>query len=1017
MSGLSQRAMRCRPWSGHWNPVAGLLSIQQFTAMQLLRSGHRWSEWAGSFLDVVHNQTKPLTPTQECYLARLVAEYGRTVAPVTVGGEDAGFRQVRLGDALAAPQYLGADPARAKLYNEGERLARLNGLGMHDTFMPQTPSQYRHDGAMMPDRETVARFWDSPTPLQGLPADKEATLRQLYATGTADEINGFLSANGYQTSRPEDLAAFIRKRDKGAKADTAVSYTSAPPLMIDAGDGVGGAVVRKGASGFLAGGLDELGAVVDTLGGTGGRESVWNSDRRLADIWANNQRQNAAILSYDQTAHPVASTTAEIGGGLLGGFAIPYGQGARTAAELAKVGAVYGGATGFLSTDGDVADRSLGAVKGTLAGALATPVLGKGLEAAPKLIEAARALRSKLPVRGAPAAPVGVRASEAPIRAPDAPAGNSGDEWGAFPVVADDAAPSTMPMEAAPVDSLSMAAPRSRDYLDLNPARPRPMDDDYTTAERLAAADRVGPRDVLPAPGNTVANADELAAIDAGRFGPAKAPNELDQLDRLTVPGLNGPVPKRGPVDMVGWLRAAGGLAPDGELAHMGVTNAPRRGLDLVGQEARFGPLVHDQGMNLDDAALQAWEAGYFPELNDRPSINEFLDALRDTYEGTARRRFRAEDQAQVEAFDLARQERYRFEQHSHDAGGKLYADRSVDAGPHAPFAPPEAYDDASREAIKRVGNLDVSKLDSPQDIARALKVSEGALSGFDAATRGRIAHTETERLAADLGMTADKLLARRKGEAFNAEEALAARQILAKSGNELVNAAKAISKRDDPGEELLSEFRRKWVRHVAIQEQVSGMTAEAGRALQQFRQMADSRAVRTDVLNAMAIGGGGKDRLRDAATALVDMVEREPGNFHALADKLAKPKWRDKITELYINFLLSNPATHAVNVVSNTLTSIAQIPEYAAGAAIGGVRRLAVGENASDRILASEVGARAFGLLQGAKEGARMFAHGPQFIADQIERNRLAGEQGGVDLWEAVERRLERLSVPAANT
>ena len=76
--------------------------------------------------------------------------------------------------------------------------------------------------------------------------------------------------------------------------------------------------------------------------------------------------------------------------------------------------------------------------------------------------------------------------------------------------------------------------------------------------------------------------------------------------------------------------------------------------------------------------------------------------------------------------------------------------------------------------------------------------------------------------------MTADKLLARRKGEAFNAEEALAARQILAKSGNELVNAAKAISKRDDPGEELLSEFRRKWVRHVAIQEQVSGMTAVA---------------------------------------------------------------------------------------------------------------------------------------------------------------------------------------------
>lgn len=36
---------------------------------------------------------------------------------------------------------------------------------------------------------------------------------------------------------------------------------------------------------------------------------------------------------------------------------------------------------------------------------------------------------------------------------------------------------------------------------------------------------------------------------------------------------------------------------------------------------------------------------------------------------------------------------------------------------------------------------------------------------------------------------------------------------------------------------------------------------------------------------------------------------------------------------------------------------------------------------------------------------------NGPQFIAEQIERNRLAGEQGGVDLWEAVRRRFAQLS------
>ena len=67
----------------------------------------------------------------------------------------------------------------------------------------------------------------------------------------------------------------------------------------------------------------------------------------------------------------------------------------------------------------------------------------------------------------------------------------------------------------------------------------------------------------------------------------------------------------------------------------------------------------------------------------------------------------------------------------------------------------------------------------------------------------------ETERLAGDLGMTADALLARRKGQALNAEEALAARQILAKSGNELVSAAKKIQRLDDPGDEVEELARR----------------------------------------------------------------------------------------------------------------------------------------------------------------------------------------------------------------
>ncbi|WP_233997772.1 hypothetical protein, partial [Erythrobacter sp. HI0077] len=60
-----------------------------------------------------------------------------------------------------------------------------------------------------------------------------------------------------------------------------------------------------------------------------------------------------------------------------------------------------------------------------------------------------------------------------------------------------------------------------------------------------------------------------------------------------------------------------------------------------------------------------------------------------------------------------------------------------------------------------------------------------------------------------------------------------------------------------------------------------------------------------------MVRAGGGRAGLQDAANVLLDAVEMGPGKFNAFAAKAAKPKWREKIGELYINFLLSNPPTH----------------------------------------------------------------------------------------------------------
>lgn len=894
--------------------------------------------------------------------------YGRPVAPVTGDGLDYGRQQVVTGNALAAPDFMAKDPARRFDYLEQERLARQNRRGMHDTFA-QSPEDFRRDPAPVAPREEIARFWDTPTPWAGMrPEVEKQALEMIYDPAIPlDQVDAFMREKG---GAMLDMESAKNARETFAKTGQrpGMAYRDAPRVLTDNGDGMTGAVARGFANGSLPNMLEELGAGADTLGATSGRESVWNSDRRLADIFANNLQQNEAITGYDRNEYPNAVLGSEIAGGLV----VPVGR-VRSAADLAKFGAAYGATSGF-GQSGTIPERLTSGVIGAGEGLALTVAGGKALEAAaPLLSKGWRWARGKDGPALVPPAEDANRATEV---------AGDGDPLVRGGVV--EGAPPTSELnldmkgysKASKADAGAAISQEIRQPDYLFAPRPSRMDAPLSQAQ-LRAAD-IQPSDVLPLPSNEVGSLSEAIAMDKGRYAPATAPNERGELTKQTLRTWNGAeVPKSGPVDLVGWLRLNGGLRDQGgELSHMGLTNKGRAGMDFVGQEARFGPLLNNEGgMTLDDAALRAWEAGYFPDLTERPDVSTFLDAMRGTQEGW-KRHFLPEDFAEIDRFNAARGERQDLAALRSEVG-KVWQDKSVPAGPDAPFAPPEAYEGWPGGGPDFAGNINLGKLDTPQDIRRALAAVNDRVGGFDAATRGKIARAETERLAGELGMTPDALLARRKGQALNAEEALAARQMLAKSGNELVNAAKRIKSMDEPGDDVLAEFQRVLARHVAIQEQVSGITAEAGRTLQQFRMMADSSAVRKDVLTAMIGRGGGRKSTVEAAEVLLDAVEAGPGVFNVVAKAATDPKLQDKLVELWVNSLLSGPATHVVNMTSNTLTSLGQIPEHALAAAIGAPRRAlgrAQGE-VVDAITGSEVGARAFGLLQGAKEGLRLFA------------------------------------------
>jgi len=99
-----------------------------------------------------------------------------------------------------------------------------------------------------------------------------------------------------------------------------------------------------------------------------------------------------------------------------------------------------------------------------------------------------------------------------------------------------------------------------------------------------------------------------------------------------------------------------------------------------------------------------------------------------------------------------------------------------------------------------------------------------------------------------------------------------------------------------------------------------------------------------------------------------------DPAGLNTAAARALKPRFRDQLIELYYNSLLSGPTTHAVNILSNTITSIGQLPEHAVAATLGAGRRAVKGADV-DRVVFGEVGARAIGLIQGTREGLRQAA------------------------------------------
>ncbi|MGE0666904.1 MAG: hypothetical protein AB7O49_10150 [Sphingomonadales bacterium] len=224
----------------------------------------------------------------------------------------------------------------------------------------------------------------------------------------------------------------------------------------------------------------------------------------------------------------------------------------------------------------------------------------------------------------------------------------------------------------------------------------------------------------------------------SGSLRPGVSPTSRNPLsDQLPGPrsvmtAKGGTVRVSEPLDLVSWLRTQGGLQESaGELRTMGLNNTTRGSGGKVDKDRFLGPIVSKEGLRLDDAALRAWEEGYFVDP-ERPTIDDFLTAVNDTFNGRARL-YKPEDMDELALRDSIEQLYRDAEAAGINTRGKTERELmdAVERATGKKMRQPVTFQDIRNLRERIVDDLAVAQKGSPVDRARAPTLSR-LLRDFD---------------------------------------------------------------------------------------------------------------------------------------------------------------------------------------------------------------------------------------------------------------------------------------------
>ena len=240
----------------------------------------------------------------------------------------------------------------------------------------------------------------------------------------------------------------------------------------------------------------------------------------------------------------------------------------------------------------------------------------------------------------------------------------------------------------------------------------------------------------------------------------------------------------------------------------------------------------------------------------------------------------------------------------------------------------------ATKLTPKVLSDFNIKNMKSEKDILKFIELISKKYSGdIKNRTRGVIDHAQTKKFADVIGRDpkglTQTLLRLKPGDTLNAEYMLAARELLAAGMARLDEMAQAVTK--DGGMNTTAAMQLEFRQHFALmgefQKIVKGVQTETARTLQSMRIPTRTKQftnVNIDELNKsdLIIQMGGKDEITNLATLYIRSgkagstsrlkFNTDTGGF------LNLKKVSDSIAEIFINSILSAPATHVRNIAGN---------------------------------------------------------------------------------------------------